>query len=363
MSLPDWNTHEPLPTQLTGPCGSLFWEAEWSERALCSLRLRLPDRSWIRIQTQVAERPLFGLCDAVYHDDASEPITYFRALDWAQPQWIPPLEVPGSLPQGAGTAILNAIALLAQRAGLSTLRYVGPYPTGALFDSLHTCFQVKGEPQAIFAQFGEGVEELALQPELREAPVDFVPAPFVPMWPVDSVCVQLREGPERAYLLGRSFHRSVEGSRRLRVVNDQVVATVEVGGEIWAKVATFALDGTLLEGPHELPGIPEALVGQPVHPGLCQMLAQALPPRAPAMMQQALLEVLTSLPIVWGDTATDWAVSRDSCIQVHAALALQAQKIGPAAALEALAHAVEPVAQRLAQQKLWKEHQASLEGS
>jgi len=62
--------------------------------------------------------------------------TAMTALDWARPAEIPAIAAPGRLPLGAGAAILNTIALLARDAGVTALRYAGPYPTAALWRSL-----------------------------------------------------------------------------------------------------------------------------------------------------------------------------------------------------------------------------------
>lgn len=320
---------------------------------LSSLRVRLPDLTWVTVQTRVSERPILGLCDAVFLSDQSEPITYFRSVQWSCPECIPPLEKPGLLPAGAGTAILNALSWFVQLAGVPSLRYIGPYPTGALFDSLFTCFEVVGEPAEAFSRFVQGVEAASLQAEMRESPVDFVAAPFVPVWPSEDVCVQRREGLERVYIHGKSYHRQAESSRRLRCQGDgSWQAVVEIAGLVWAKVAVFNEGGQLIEGPLALPEVNSPWVGQPLQEGLRQLLARALPPRAPQLLQPSLQEVLLHTPLLWGNTKTDWAQIKGEALVLHAAFAERMQTLEVSVGLEAIARAVEPVAQRLAQSLL-----------
>jgi hypothetical protein len=86
------------------------------------------------VRGELFDHPLLGRC----HRAGTTALT---ALDWARPTEIPTLADPGALPPGSGGAILNTIALLAERAGVAALRYAGPYPTPALWRTLARSFR------------------------------------------------------------------------------------------------------------------------------------------------------------------------------------------------------------------------------
>lgn len=297
---------------------------------------------------------MFGVCDAVLVD--GRMVARFQAVDWDRPASIPPLDRPGALPAGAGTAILNYLAGRAAASSASRenrpLRYRGPYPTGALFDSLLECFRVD-DPQAAFARFNAGVEMTALTGALQEVPVDFAPAPFHRVWADQGVCVQIRDGVEKIFVHGRGYSRHAAGPRRVRRYGrDEWAALIELGGKQWTEIVRVSEDGRVTEGPRSLPSPNPAWCGRPLPEGLRASLLEALPPRAPALLRPTLQQVLGSTALVWDDTADDAAAIRDQSIAVHAALPELLADAPPLSLMEAIARAVEPVAQRLAQQIL-----------
>src|SRR5215216_2437605 len=77
--------------------------------------------------------------------------TSMSAVDWARPTEIPTIAAPARLPPGAGGALLNALAVLAARAGVPALRYAGPYPTPALWRALVRSFRTAGDQAAFTA--------------------------------------------------------------------------------------------------------------------------------------------------------------------------------------------------------------------
>ena len=318
----------------------------WSEDIL---HVRIPDGRWLQIAPRAANHPLLGSCDAVYLDDAL--IARFQAVDWRTPQSIPALDQPGILPPGAGTAILNTIAQHAPD-GQSPLRYRGPYPTATLFDALLESFRVT-DPPAALKRFTADVESRALAGRPREIEVDFFPAPFHRQFSQPAICVQIRDGLEKVFLAGRSYARDTLGPRRLRERDGGGwIATVELAGQTWAHVAHFERDGKLIHGPHPLPHVPASVCGQPLPEGIRAAIAQALPPRAPALMRPALVQILAETQFVWADTGDEVALPRDSTIAIHAGLLQVATDVPPLQLLEAIARAVEPVVHRMAQSRL-----------
>src|SRR5678815_74463 len=100
----------------------LFWDADRL------VRLVVPGAT---VDGAVIDDPLLGRAHAISRDGVG--LTTMSALDWARPTEIPTVAAPGALPPGVGGAILNVIAELARQAGITELRYGGPYPTPALW--------------------------------------------------------------------------------------------------------------------------------------------------------------------------------------------------------------------------------------
>src|SRR5262245_38278819 len=75
--------------------------------------------------------PVFGRAHpiALVRGGRSERLTTCTPIDWRAPRRIPAIAAPGSLPPGAGTVLLDVLAILAADAGVTALRYAGPYPT------------------------------------------------------------------------------------------------------------------------------------------------------------------------------------------------------------------------------------------
>ena len=99
--------------------------------------------------------------------------TTMSALDWLRPTEIPTISAPARLAPGAGGAILNVIAMLAQRAQIPALRYAGPYPTHALWQSLLRSFRTTGHEDAFLAR---AVERMTARARIH--PVDFFQRPL-----------------------------------------------------------------------------------------------------------------------------------------------------------------------------------------
>lgn len=344
-------TQDGLPVRHRDCRDNLVFEGEWRERTLLEARFRLPDGRQIVVKGQADEHPLFGRCDTISLS-GGPPLARFQTVEWARPAYIPPLDRPGALPPGAGTAILNLLAQQALHSERQTLRYRGPYPTGALFDALLECFQPQEDIRDAFAHFMERVEETSLSGEMYEPPVDFGPDPFERVWFTDGLCIQWRDGVEKVYVNGRAYHRNVTGARRVHRTDDGYIACLELAGEPWAEVVRLDEQGEPVEGPKPLPPVANRFVGRSLPDSVRAALVEVLPPRAPGLMQTHLRQVLTATPVEWGDPGDDVAKIQDGTIVLHAVLLERLAGRPPDEILTAIALAIEPVAQRLAQAHL-----------
>lgn len=330
----------------------------WDDDRLVRADLVLPDKSTIALVSRGGEHPIFGPVDRLVRD--AEPLAYFGRIDWVAPTHVPPLDRPGALPSGAGAAVLNLLAIVARSGDVEALRYRGPYPTAALFDSLLCSFVVDGNVEAALARFTADVERTAVLGRMHEADVDFAPAPFEWSWPHPRVCVQRREGIERIYVDGHAFDARRRGPRRVVVEADgSAKAVVAVGDTPWAMVATLDPDGALVGEPDALPEAPADLVGQPLPVEVTAVLGEAVAERAVAPLRTAIREVLGSVELVWGDPGLSVVCPSERGIEIHAGL-VASLPTESSKLLEALLMLVEPVALRLAQARLAEAHDALL---
>jgi len=268
--------------------------------------------------------------------------------DWTHPICIPAIDAPARIPAGAGTVLLNVLAIAAWREG-RTLRYCGPYPTSQLWSSLRQCFRPLGGADE--ATFTEGVYERALSGEVREVPVDFEPAPFERVQIAARAVVHLRDGVERLYLGGLAWARQ-GAARRLVPIGDEVHVQLWIGGASWAEVAVLDVGGRLLRGPVPLPAVHSNVLGRPFPPALRHALGELITDEEPPLLAQAMREVLRDLEIVWGDPGADVARVLGGVLVVHAGI-WERLGSGPVAPLaQALGAALAPPVKLLAQQRL-----------
>lgn len=295
----------------------------------------------------VESHPVLGEVQAirVAFEQGESVIAKVAATDWTRPDAIPAIDAPARLPAGAGTALLNLLAIAARQAG-RTLRYVGPYPTAALWAALGECFRTT----ATEAEFTADVYERALAGDAREVPVDFEPAPFERVQVAPRAVVHLRDGVERLYLGGLAWGPS--GARRLVRAGDVVRAELWIGGACWAEVAELEASGTLVAGPRALPSVQSAVLGRPFPPALRQALGELMTDDEPPLLAAAMREVLRDVEIVWGDPGADAARVLGGVLVVHAGIW---ERLGAGAAAPlatALADALAPPIKLLAQQRL-----------
>lgn len=335
--------------------GREIWTLKTVQERLETLTLHGPDTGAIEVRPLSDLHPVLGEVDGIYLADSSRCIAQCGRIDWARPDRIPPIDRPAALPPGTGTALINAIAVMARLHETGPLRYRGPYPTAALFDTLLASFDLTVDPPGALARFTADAEALAMQGRAVEIPVDFVPAPHEWAWPRHDVCVQLRRGLERAYVLGKPFERDRIGPRRLRPADAHIIALVELAGAPWHVAATFDDQGTLLGGPHDPPKVDSSLLGDALPTEIVEVLAQILASRAPAALREPIVKVLAEYPVVWADTGLEDARARNDTVEVHAILGERLPGLTPAAMLEALGQALEPVVARLCTRALCDE--------
>lgn len=338
--------------------GHEVWSARWNGESLHTLTLFRPDRSTVVLHAEPTPHPLFHRAHDLRMGEVV--VAHCGQTEWLRPSHIPPVDVPGSLPSGAGSAVLNYLSGSAQRAGVTSLRYRGPYPTATLFDALSHSFRVE-DPPAALERFTQDVESRAIRGSMIEVGVPFRPAPFEWQWPAAGVCVQLRDGLERVYIAGRSYSLHQLGPRRLRIEGDRRVAYVDLGGIRWHDVLTFEADGTPLGAPAPIPAAPARLIGQALPEEIVNLLGAVLEQRAPRLLGPTVRHVLAGHILRWGDTGDELARAVDGAIELHSAFGEKLPEMEPQPMLAAFVLALEPVVTRLAQKNLAERHEGELE--
>lgn len=337
--------------------GNEVWSARWNGESLHTLTLFRPDRSTLVLSAEPSSHPLFHRAHDLRIGDVV--VAHCGQTDWSQPTHIPPVDVPGSLPSGAGSALLNWLSASARRSGANSLHYRGPYPTATLFDALTHSFRVD-DPPAALERFTQDVESRAIRGSMIEVSVPFRPAPFEWHWPSSGVCVQLRDGLERAYIQGRSYVLHQLGTRRLRTEGDRRVAYVDLGGIPWHDVLTFEADGTPLGEAAPIPAAPTRLIGQALPEEIVNLLGAVLEQRAPRLLGPTVRHVLAGHVLRWGDTGDELARAVDDAIELHSAFGERLPEMDPQAMLGAFVLALEPVVTRIAQKNLAQRHEDDL---
>lgn len=301
----------------------------------------------------VEEHPVLGAVQVIRalprgarDDEPGTVVARVTTTNWSRPGQIPAIDAPARVPAGAGSVLLNVLAIGAQVAG-QTLRYAGPYPTAALWSSLRDSFRTEATEE----MFTDGALERALRGDISEVPVDFTPAPFERVLVAPRAVVHLRDGVERLYLGGLAWAPGAP-ARRLVRDGDQLRATLWIGGSEWAEVATLDAGGQLLAGPRALPAVRSAVLGKGFPPALLEALIELMAEDEPPMLATAMREVVRDTPVVWGDPGADAARPIAGVLVVHAGI-WERLGGGSAASLAAhLAAALTPPVKQLAQLRL-----------
>lgn len=292
-----------------------------------------------RVHAEVTHDPIAGDAHVI---DSAGACTAMSAIDWARPTRIPTVANPGALAPGAGGAILNAIAVLAARAGVPALRYAGPYPTNALWSALARSFRTTASEHAFTQDFVERAARLARD----EIAIDFQPAPHERLAIIAGAArghVELRDGVERAVIDGVAYERDGSPARLVRD-GDTARAEVWFGDALYAHVATFAPDGNTVDGPHAVPPSTSTVLGQEFPPALASAIGELVAQVVAAPLADDVRRYLATRPIVWADLGARAAHATGDAIELHAALWDRIGPLGLGRLALALAEALAPVA-------------------
>ncbi|HSS00986.1 MAG TPA: hypothetical protein VLM79_28210 [Kofleriaceae bacterium] len=325
-----YEAHAGLLTRIIDRSGAVWAALQWSASGAL-VRLEVPGAV---VDGAVVAHPLLGDAHAiVYAGGDAGGTTAMTALAWARPMEIPAIAEPGRLPLGAGAAILNAIAVLAERAGVASLRYAGPYPTAALWRTLSRSFRCGASEAAFTADAMARALRVARDP----IAIDFAPAPHERL-AIANGFVELRDGIERAVLDGIAYE---PGGSPARLVEQR--CEIWFGDAPYARVATLAPDGSLADGPHPLPACESAVIGREfplaLRAAIGQLVAEALPP----VLADDARALLADQPLRWADLGARAAREQADGLAVHAALWERIGPLGLGRLALALAEALAPV--------------------
>lgn len=290
------------------------------------------------------EHPVLGPVDGIYVDGTL--VTVMSHVDWERPTRIPAIERPGAIPGGLGTVILNDLAARALAAGIPALRYAGPYPTSALYQSLLRSFRTEVTEE----EFTRDVLDRALRGATDELPFDFVPAPHTRIGHRRGH-VELRDGIERAVIDGVAFARGSAMARlvdggddaHIRGVDDNVHAEVWIADQPYARVATFARDGSLVQGPRDVPVCTSDVIGKEFPYPLRAAIGELVVDTVAAPLAARAREILATANVTWADLGARPARRVSDGFEVHAALWEKLSPLGLGRVALALAEALAPL--------------------
>ncbi|MGE0869240.1 MAG: hypothetical protein AB7P03_11780 [Kofleriaceae bacterium] len=275
--------------------------------------------------------PLLGEAHSI--EGLSGTRTAMTALDWRRPARIPAVAAPSKIPPGAGAAILNVIAVLAQRARITSLRYAGPYPTSQLWRALGRSFVTSGREDA----FTAGALDRALRLARDEIAIDFHPAPHERI-AIARGHVELRAGVERVVIDSVAYEPSGSPAR---LVDGR--AEVWFGDSRWAHVATISPTGELLDGPHPIPPCTSDVIGREFPAPLRDAIAEMVSDAVIEPLKRDARSMIANRPMRWADLGARAARSTPGGFEVHAALWERIAPLGMVRLALALAEALVPV--------------------
>jgi hypothetical protein len=290
-------------------------------------QVRMAAGQWLGVLPGGAEHPAWGASDRVARlvgGAWAAPLTVCEAIAWDRIAAIPALADPTRLPPGAGTAILNLLAGLAEDQQTAPLRYHGPYPTEQLFWALVESYRFDprvAEPLAAFTASAEaaivGAAGSAPGPAAAQRPparLDWTPAPHERRLLSPGLAVALRDGVERITWDGRAYHRlEIQGLRRrghriVRLVSDDEGRPC-YAASLWALDRVledqWLLDagGGVLARPRDDPR--EPLHDAPLAAAWRDALGALLPLEATPLLATAIAAVWRGLTVGWGPVARD----------------------------------------------------------
>ena len=283
--------------------GHLVAACRWHpDGALGWAKCLLPDGRWLGIEPGAGSHPAWGRSDRIWLLATDGPwrpgelVTLFQSVDYARPDFIPPLLEPRRLPPGGGTALLNLIAGLMKDHGVATVRYRGPYPTEQLFTALLECFRY------------ESGEALPLERFLADGALDWRPAPFETHHVTPGVVVQLRHEVEKVTVDGAPFLRADwqdirrREPRVVRSDGDRVICSLwALGGPLEDRLVLDRL-GEVLEAP---PGRADTTAPAPLPPVWLGALGELIARESTPALASAIASVTSGLTLEWGPVPGD----------------------------------------------------------
>jgi len=315
--------------------GRLLLLLRWApDGTLVRFKVRGLDGRFLGVLRGTASHLGWGLSDSVCLLEGEEgfsldrSLTLFRSVAYEDLDCLPPLDDPTRLPAGAGSTVLNVLALLGRDQGKTALRYRGPYPSERLFATLRESFRYSGEPGATRERFTRGAEEAAVQLTMAEAPVDWEPSPHERFFPAAHTCVQLREGIEKVYDRGRMYYRPdlSAGAHALRIEQ-------AADGQI-RYIAGLTILGQPLED-HLVLDASGEIVERPATPrgwtvrGRAQLsdewkavLARLIAAESTPLLRPALWPVMDELSLVWGEVEGELWAEAGNELRLHAGMVM-----------------------------------------
>ncbi|HEY7652341.1 MAG TPA: hypothetical protein VIG07_05930 [Methylomirabilota bacterium] len=283
--------------------GHLVTACRWHpDGALAWAKCLLPDGRWLGIEPGAGTHPAWGRSDRVWlvAPDApwqpGEAVTLFQSVDYARPDFIPPLFEPRRLPPGGGTALLNLIAGLMKDHGVATVRYRGPYPTEQLFTALLECFR-----------YDPG-EALPLERFLADGGLEWRPAPFETHHVTPGVVVQLRHEVEKVTVDGVPFYRAEwqdirrREPRVVRTDGERVICSLwALGGPLEDRLVLDRL-GEVLDAP---PPRADPTAPAPLPPVWLAALGELIARESAPALAPAIASVTAGLALEWGPVPGD----------------------------------------------------------
>ena len=298
--------------------GHLIVACHWTlDGTLAWARCRSADGRWIGVEPGADAHPAWGHSDRVWLLDGEEPwrpvepLSVFRALDWARLDHIPPLAEPRRLPPGAGSAVLNLLAGIMKDQGRGRVRYRGPFPSEQLFTTLLESFR------------HDPTQALPLERFLADGGLDWLPAPYESHQVAPWVTVQLRQDIDKVVADGVTFYRPEwQGIKRRepRVVRDEgervVCSLWALGGPLEDRLSLDRSGEILDAPPATAPDVPPA----PLPPVWNSALGDLISRESAPALGPAIMEVLRATPLEWGAVPGDLVRPWEKRIRLSARL-------------------------------------------
>lgn len=309
---------------------SLFFYAE--NGRLQAFKVRIPDGRFLGVLRGAASHLGWGASDVIGllagegGFDLDRTLSLCRAVRYEDVDSLPPLDAPACLPTGGGTTLLNALARLAHDQAKPALRYCGPYPSDRLFFTLRESFRCAGEVGVNRERFTHAVEDAALSMAMREAAVDWRPAPHERFYPAAHTCVQLRDGVEKVYDHGHTYYRAdlMAEAHRLRVLRTEAgrtryVASLTILSHALEDHLILDENGEILERPPVPP--PPVLRGDPsLSADWKAALMRLIAADSTALLHTTLWPALDELALRWGRVDKElWALDGNTLV-LHAGM-------------------------------------------